>query len=448
MTISDLRDARVGILGFGKEGAATLGALRRSGHKGHVCVLSDHATVVPSGAESLSGDQALTALRHLDILIRSPGFGANHPIRTIADALRVPQTTSTNLFLGELRAAGLPSIGITGSKGKSTTSTLAYLTLRQAGIPATLVGNIGIPALDELPNILENRLLPVLEMSSYQCDDLKEGLGPTIACLLDLFPEHLDWHGSRENYYRAKLRIALTQGAGDHFRYNASASFAVDGLALRCEAAPINQAQGLHFADGFFMRGHERLFDDSAMVLPGPHNRRNAIAALAVAELAGAKPQDLQSVLSTFAGLPFRLENEGLYGGVRWINDSLSTAPEAVAVAIEALAPTVRTLIAGGYDRGYDPTALLDAAKRFAVNTLILLPDTGAGIAAQARERQLDFELIEVDSLDEAVTEALKLTPKGATCLFSPGAPSYNRYRSFEERGAHLKALLKVADGK
>ena len=151
----------------------------------------------------------------------------------------------------------------------------------------------------------------------------------------------------------------------------------------------------------------------------------------------------LGAVLRSFGGLPYRLQDEGERNGVRWVNDSLSTAPEAAAAAVRALAPGVRTVIAGGQDRGYDPTPLVEALIAHGVQTLVVVPDTGAAIAAAARRMGFGGDVHEVAGLPEAVAMAVARTPAGSTCLFSPGAPSYNRYKSFEERGAHLRALIR-----
>jgi UDP-N-acetylmuramoylalanine--D-glutamate ligase len=181
------------------------------------------------------------------------------------------------------------------------------------------------------------------------------------------------------------------------------------------------------------------------MRLPGLHNRRNAVAAFALARCFKATTAQAEAVLAEFAGLPFRLEDEGMFAGIRFVNDSISTAPEAAAAALAALGPAVATLIAGGHDRGYRFEPLIEAAAASAVETFILLPDTGGRIAALLRERLPQRRVIEVPELPAAVQAAFRATPPGRTCLFSPGAPSYNAYGSFAERGRHFRALLAAA---
>jgi UDP-N-acetylmuramoylalanine--D-glutamate ligase len=375
----------------------------------------------------------------VDVVIRSPGFAPAHVTRQAVDGAGLLQTTATNVFIAEVRHAALPLVGVTGSKGKSTTSTLAHRLLQQAGVPTVLVGNIGRAALDALPDILARRLTPVMELSSYQCDGL-DVEGPSVAGLLDLFPEHLNYHGDVGAYYAAKLRIAQCQRPTDRFHYNPGPR--VDTAALPAHAQPMNTADGLHFREGWFCRGGKRLFDDSDVQLHGVHNRRNAVAALTLTEPFGATPDHLYKVLAEFEGLPYRMTDEGVRGGIRWFNDSLSTAPESAAAAVVALSPGLCTLIAGGFDRGFDPAPLARAVHDQRLQTVVLLPETGRSVAEALLALGGDTEVVEVAELDEAVSIARRCTPAGKICLFSPGAPSYHRYRSFEERGEHFRTLI------
>jgi len=452
MRISELTDLDVAILGFGREGRSVLDALRRAGHRREVHVVTDAGTAVPEGVIAHVG---AAAVPRVNMVIRSPGFSPSHPLRLAFDATDATQSTATNLFLAELRHHGLPVIGITGSKGKSTTSTLTYRTLASAR-PAALVGNIGEPALDSLERILAERPVTVMELSSYQCSDLPDGGAPPTAALLDLFPEHLDWHGSLEAYYGAKARIGLAQRESDVLCFNPNARASLGAAAHRATAIAMNVPESLHFtagvggADGTFRRGGEVLFTDARMRLRGEHNRRNAVAALALAETLGPLAQSswhthLEEVLAEFGGLPFRLEDEGEHGGRRFINDSISTAPEALAAALRAF-PEAHTLIAGGFDRGYDASTVARAIASSALRTVITLPETGHAIAAAIRAQALDVVVHEESSLPDAVERAFAATARGETVLFSPGAPSYNQYASFEERGKHLRELVRARD--
>ncbi|WP_130470484.1 UDP-N-acetylmuramoyl-L-alanine--D-glutamate ligase [Candidatus Magnetaquicoccus inordinatus] len=444
MTICELIERRVGILGLGVEGQAALQALRAAGYQQTVPVLVEKPLTLDESwgpVQLCQGAAAEAVLPELDVLIRSPGFAPGHPWRQQADRLPLLQTTPTNLFLAEVRRAGLPVIGITGSKGKSTTSTLLYESMRAAGLPVCLLGNIGVAALAQLPEVLAEDKMTVLEMSSYQCADLQ--LGPSIAVVLNLFPEHMDWHGSVDAYYLAKMQIGACQLPGDLLRIDQRAVPWMQRLRPVAEEEMILQERGYHIADGFFCRGTERLFATTAMRLPGRHNWENGCAVLAAAELVGVGAEVVQGVMGEFSGLPYRMSDLGVRGGIRWINDAISTAPEATVAALQAFLPQVATLIVGGKDRGYDYAPLVERLAESAVRTLILLPDSGRRVAELVRACSgLSCRIIEVADLPEAVQQAKRWTEKGWSCLFSPGAPSYNQFANFSERGqAFLKAV-------
>ncbi len=433
MPISIGTDTRAAVLGFGVEGRAAASWLKGVRPlfviaKERPADLPPHATFVP--------DSDLTILDRLDLLVRSPGIPPHHPLLLEAGRRGTRVTTGTSLFVDAVRDAGVPIVGVTGSKGKSTTSTLIHLVLDEAGIDNVLVGNIGRAALEVLDDVLRLRPVVIYEMSSYQTHDL--ATGPDVAVLTRLFPEHLDWHGSKESYYASKLNIARSQRASDVTIWNATDP----ELAARLPFGPARHVaygteDGIHFARGAFHRGREVLFDDRDMKLRGIHNRLNACAALTVAERFGASAGDLQAVLATFSGLPHRLEDIGLHDGLRWINDSISTAPEAAVAALEALRDEVATYIGGGADRGFDFTPLAKALADLRVPNVILLPPGGPRMAEAIGGARL------VRDLTEAVTLARSVTPAGKTVLFSPASPSYGTYVNFEERGEHFRQLVR-----
>ncbi|MEO5348079.1 MAG: Mur ligase family protein [Magnetococcus sp. YQC-3] len=256
MRICNLLDRRIGILGMGVEGGALLAALRKAGYAQPVHLFTEKPFAPGEAMGPLccwSGERSGEGLGQIDLLIRSPGFAPAHPVRQMADGLGLLQTTPTNLFLAEVRHAGLPVVGITGSKGKSTTSTLLYESLREAGLPVMLLGNIGVAAMDHLEEVLARRAITVLELSSYQCADLT--LGPSIAVVLNLFPEHMDWHGSVEAYYQAKMRIATTQLPGDSLRIDSRSVPWMERLREVQAEEMVHTEAGFHFAQGWFWRG-------------------------------------------------------------------------------------------------------------------------------------------------------------------------------------------------
>lgn len=455
MRISALLDRPLLLLGAGREALATLDCLRAHGHRAEVLLSGDTPPSQPiANARWLALGQLAEAIAADAVVVRSPGFAPHHPLRRQLDQTPLRQTTATRIALAELRAAGIPVIGVTASKGKSTISTLTHLLLQAAGVRAELAGNIGIPVLSRLASILAQPGVVVMELSSYQCDDLQAGEGPDQLILGRLFPEHLDWHGSLAAYYQAKCRLpgAAPAGAMAHIDRRSQATLRALGRdsALARDDLDIewvNEAPGLHIDGRWLCDGPARLFDTAAMRLPGLHNRENACLAFAAARRHGAGVAALAEVLETFAGLPFRLQDEGWHGGIRWFNDSISTAPEAACAGLEALHGEAATLIAGGQDRGYDYAPLAEALLRWEVDLLVTLPDSGPAIAsALARLPHADRITVRpAGNLAEAVAVAARLTPPGRCCLFSPAAPSYHAWSGFEERGRdfrdHLAAL-------
>lgn len=443
MRISALADTRVGILGMGAEGRSVVRALRRAGHTGPLYAFADQRG--DFSAEGLlwrHGGHHRQGLEEVDLIVRSPGFPLHHPLLVAIREKGLPMTTATNLFLAEVRERSIPVIGITGSKGKSTTATLAHRALCAAGRPAALVGNIGRPALDQLDDVLDSGGPVVFELSSYQCNDLCHS--PSVAVLLDLFPEHMDWHGSTAAYYDAKLNIARHQRPGDRFFFNDASRIWSVPLGAG-EAVAVNHPGGLHFADGWFRRGDERLFTDDGMLLRGLHQRRNAVSALAAVEAVGAPIESMQQALADFGGLPHRNQRISEQGGVRWYDDAISTAPEAAAAAVRALGAEAHTLIVGGMDRGYDFRPLADALRESPVRLVLLIPDSAGALAELLADT--DIQVTATGSLEDAVAAAAAQTPAGRACVFSPGSPSYNRFRNFIHRGETFQALVAALAG-
>jgi len=429
MTTSIGTDTRTAVFGYGVEGRSAVRWLRRRGCR-DVRVISSARPDDLDGTLPWAVETDLdAALSGLDLLIKSPGIRPSHPLLTAAAAAGVPISSATVLFVERAREAGLALIGVTGSKGKSTTATLIHKTLEAASIPTVLVGNIGRAALDVVEDVVSNRPVIVLEMSSYQTHDLT--VGPSVAVITRLFPEHLDWHEGVEPYYLSKLRIATTQRAGDVTIWNATDP----EIARRVPLGPAR-----HVAYGI----EPARFSELGMKLRGPHNRLNADAALHAAEIFGALPEHLESVLASFAGLPHRLEDLGVHGGIRWVNDSIATAPEAAVAALEAFGGEVATYLGGGTDRGFDFAPLARELASRALPNVILLPPGGPSILAAlaAVDPQAAARAHAPASLADAVALAARLAPRGSTVLFSPASPSYGLYKNFEERGDAFRELV------
>ncbi len=429
MTTSIGTDTPSAVFGYGAEGRSAVAWLRSRGCVRVRVISSVRPPELDAGIDWVAETDIDAALSGIRLLIKSPGIKPSHPLLVAASSRLVSISSATALFVERAREAGLALIGVTGSKGKSTTATLIHKTLEAARIPTVLAGNIGLPALDVLDEAVSNRPVIVLELSSYQTHDLT--VGPSVAVITRLFPEHLDWHLGVEAYYTAKLRIAATQRPDDVTIWNATDP----EIAKRVPLGPAR-----HVAYG----ATPAQFSAARMKLRGPHNLLNAGAAWTAAELFGARREHLESVLASFSGLPHRLEDLGVHGGVRWINDSIATAPEAAVAALDAWGDEVATYIGGGTDRGFDFAPLAQALVSRAIQTVILLPPGGPSILAAlaALDPGTASRTHAVDDLAEAVSLAARLTPSGSTALFSPASPSYGVFRNFEERGNVFRGLV------
>jgi UDP-N-acetylmuramoyl-L-alanine---L-glutamate ligase len=320
----------------------------------------------------------LTLLKKYDVVIKSPGI----PARLVRHDHII---SATNIFFAECPA---PIIGITGTKGKSTTASMLYDVLSQK-YKTWLVGNIGKPALDVIDRITSNDLV-VYELSSFQLEHLKQS--PHIAILLNLYAEHLDHHGSFGAYKKAKEHIYKYQTEQDILVYNASLN-------------PKTKAKKISF-------------------------NGNSIEAVRI--IAKLYHVDWNKAIKNFTSLPHRLERVGTYRGITFYNDSLATIPEAVIFALEKLGQDVHTVILGGYDRGVPMKKLRPSLRG---KTRILLPTTGKKFAQE--------HYYFAKNMKEAVRLGYEHTPKGKICLLSPAASSFNMFTDYRDRGDQFKKFVR-----
>jgi UDP-N-acetylmuramoylalanine--D-glutamate ligase len=330
-------------------------------------------------------------------------------------------TTATNIFFNLVPRQNI--IGVTGSKGKSTTSTLIYEMLKAAGKKVRLIGNIGKPMLESiLEKPLDKDELCVIELSSYQLEDLD--ISPHVAVATSLFPEHLDYHGSLELYYNAKRNITRFQNKSDVFIY----SPAFSDLALWAEESLAESITPKPLPFGINNKS-----------LRGDHMKANVALAYTVAAQFGVTAKQAEVVVEEFVGLPHRLMYVGSWNDIEFYDDSISTTPESAIAAIKAI-PNVNTIILGGVDRGYNFSQLESTLREYGVRNLILFPESGEHMLAS----EIGFNVLHTDSMKEAVEFAFKHTEKGKVCVLSPAAPSYNLFKNFEERGEAFTNAIKV----
>ncbi len=436
MRLSELEGRRLALWGLGREGWSTLRALRRLWPQMPLTILDDAEIEVDElGVDVVTGrDAVAAALPGFDVVIKSPGVSLYRPEVEEAQRAGVTITSATRIWFAEHPDA--QTVCVTGTKGKSTTASLVAQLLGAAGVAAELRGNIGRPLLDpveEPPDVW------VIELSSYQTADLEAD--PSVAVLLNLYPEHIDWHGDVETYYRDKLNLFVHQKSGIAV---VNRDFATRGRFAR--PVYFNDPEGFHVDDGFVCQGPRRVLSVERIALPGPHNHTNVCAALAAVLCVDPEvdPASLAEAVAAFRGLPRRLMPLGERDGVLYVDDSISTTPQSAIAAIEAFPDRPVTVLLGGYERGLPYGELARYLVSRPVDAVITLPSSGERIADAVRECLGDSQvpvLIEAGDLEEAVAEARRVTPPGGVVLLSPAAPSYVAFRNFEERGEAFARL-------
>ncbi|HEX5597540.1 MAG TPA: UDP-N-acetylmuramoyl-L-alanine--D-glutamate ligase [Micromonosporaceae bacterium] len=440
MRLADLSGRHVAVWGTGREGRAAVTAIAPVGPASLVVVDdADSPLSVPwegalaQAAPLVTGADGFDRLAAADVVVRSPGVPQTHPWVIELRRRGIPITSGTALWLAEHASR---TIGVTGSKGKSTTSSLINHLLTAVGRPNIFGGNIGVPLLD-----LPEAELYVLELSSYQCSDLTDS--PRIAAVTSLFPDHVDAHGGEREYYRDKLNL-LAHGPETIVINAADARLAAeigDRPAVRAGVPG-----SFHVADGMFHRHDVPLFPRAMLTLVGRHNEGNLCVALAVLDALGvdcvAERDTLAAAVATFAGLPHRLTEIADPSGLTFVDDGLATNPHAAGHAIDAYQGRPLTVIVGGADRGVDYTPLGAHLAQHGAVTVVGIPDNGARIIEALRDLpQLRTEL--ADDLVSAVRLARKLTPPGGVVLLSPAAPSYGRFRNFEHRSEVFRQAIR-----
>jgi UDP-N-acetylmuramoylalanine--D-glutamate ligase len=374
------------------------------------------------------GGHDVADLDGTDVVYASPGVPPEHELLAAARARGVRQSSLIELFFALCPA---PIVGITGSAGKSTTTSLVGEMFLAAGRHVFVGGNIGRPLLGKLAEMTPHSWV-VLELSSFQLEPLRQS--PHVALVTNVTPNHLDRHPSMEAYWAAKGQILAHQAPGDWAILNAddewSRRYQPKGKVL--DFSLEGNVEGAYLADGQLMLLGEPLLDASEVPLRGRHNLANVLAASATAHAAGIEREPMRQAVRAFQGVPHRLQTVAEHNGVRFVDDSIATAPERSIAALLAYDEPV-VLIAGGRDKHLpmqDWAALIGRRVRHVVllgemSDLVADALRGVGYGAMSR----------AGSMDEAVAMAAAAAQAGDVVLLSPGGTSYDMYRDFEERG-------------
>lgn len=427
--IDYVKNKKILILGFGREGKSTYNYLKKHlPEKALTIGDRNKPEIDDENVSVIYGEDYLKALGDFDIVFKSPG------IAFLEDNM-YPETTEitcqTDMFL---RFCAPVVVGITGSKGKTTTSTLIYEMLKAGGVNTCLIGNIGVPVFEKADE--GDDLVAVIEMSSHQLEFTTAS--PHVSVIVNIYEEHLDHYKTGfEGYVGSKLNIALHQKRDDFIIYNPEQKLegVVDwNTVIKGQGVPVTFTSAAN--DDFV----NELWN-STEHLKGEHNRQDIAYALAVARIFGVSDDAVRHAVSNFGGIEHRMEYVGIINGVSYYNDSIATIPTAVMGAVKAIG-NVDTHIFGGLDRGIDYKDFIGFLENNSVNNLIGLPETGHTIIEELKSRGCNKNMICAEDMADAVEKADKFTEKGKSCLFSPAAASYNYYKNFEEKGKHFKKLV------
>ncbi|MBT6143412.1 UDP-N-acetylmuramoyl-L-alanine--D-glutamate ligase [bacterium] len=423
---------RVGILGFGREGLSAYSFLKSEYPNLQIAIFDKRLESDFKGEylqalqdESLDlclGEDYLEDLHKVEILIKSPGVNPRQPEIVRYLGLGGAYTTATNLFFE--RVVG-KTICVTGSKGKSTTCSLMHAVLKAHGLKSHLVGNIGEPILNYLQDDAED-VFYIIEMSSQQLEDFRATVD--IGVFTSFFADHMDYHGSLESYKDAKCNLFRNARLSLYNSGNQDVARILESLKV---ARKTSKDFGLEVLDESIVLDNHNCLSLSQLHLQGLHNLYNCVLTLMLSFALDLDLSKTVEAIQDFEPLEYRMQDLGKVNGIKFINDSASVTPESTVACLQAFAEQeVSSLIMGGLDRGYDYSILQEALPEDI--TIYVL----ANLQEKIQMQLVAFRIILVEDFTEALDLIIKDSKAGTICLFSPGAPSYNSFQDFYERGA------------
>ena len=434
--------SKVLILGFGREGKSTYNFIRKYLKDKHLYISDGNEELLNNNKE-LSDDSNITLilgkhyldnLNDYDLIIKSPGINFKYvDYSSFEDKI----TSQVDLFL---RHSICKTIGVTGTKGKSTTSSLINHVLSNYGLKTVFAGNIGIPLFEKIEEVDSDTIF-VMELSCHQLKFVKAS--PNISILLNLYEEHLDLYKSYEDYIFAKLNIFKYQKENDYKIWGLDSKdslkyFKDDKNTYTYSTKETNKGVTIK-EDGLYLNNKLVYLKSRKRNILGEHNYYNISPVLIVADILNLNLDRVCDLVDSFQPLEHRLEFVGNYNGIDFYNDSISTIPMATINCINAV-ENAYTIIIGGLDRGIDYSELIDYLfKNNKIKVIICLKDTGYKIADELIKKDCNKTIIKAKDMKDVVKLAYQNTPQGKACMLSPAAASYNTYKNFEERGKDYK---------
>ncbi len=439
------------IMGFGAEGRSSHDFLKKYFPDAKITIYDKEPVRMQNGSRFISGSISSIEDR-FDIILKSPG------IPLPGDFLlkyRPVLSSQTDIFLREFHAQ---TIGVTGTKGKSTTVTLLHNILLNCGKNSILAGNIGVPVFDII-DYIEDSSVVVLELSSHQLQFIQRS--PHISALLNVYPEHLDFYKNFVEYRSAKMNIVKMQSEEDQIVFPVKE---FKGLERNSVSVPFEIIIDGDDVIVYYWKS-SIVLSKKCIELKGLHNLYNIGTALILSQLAGCNTDEAVQTIYNFKGLEHRLEMFGNYRGIEFCNDSISTIPQATAAAIKSFGNVIGTLILGGYFRNNDIVwdDLVNEIKTSFIGNIIFLPDTGtmiydsliaSGFSRSETEGVISIEYkgratkcFFCDNFEDLAFIIFEHTKKNSVCLFSPASSSYNMFKNFEERGKKFKEMIISSPG-
>lgn len=437
---------KVAILGYARQGKSVYAYYRSKGADITIC---DQKTdiEIPEGANSSLGADYLRGLNSYDVIVRTPFL---HPKKILLANAGTPSvmqkvTTATNIFFDE---CDTPVIGVTGTKGKGTTSLLIEAILKAAGYRVSLGGNIGISPIDMLDDAREADYV-VLELANFQTMDMQHS--PSICVCLAVKEEHLDWHTDYSEYMNAKAQMFYNQGSGDQAVYcqdnedSRKIASRSPSLNMRGYSAGDNENAYVNIRDGVIYANGQTAANVSDVKLIGEHNLQNVAAAIAaVWDILKGDPGPIKAALDTCTGFEMRLETVRRIGGVSYVNDSFGSAPDASIAAIKAIAGP-KIMIVGGHDKGVDMSPFIESIARGNVKHLIAIGDTGPDIADKVRQMNPEVTVTaDLTNMLDIVSTASQHAKRGDTVLLSTGSASFGLFKDYMDRGRQFNSAVEA----
>lgn len=418
--INFLENKKILVLGYGREGRSLHNFIVNNNINCEFAVADDKDIEISGDIKTYLGKDYFKDILDYDLIFKSPGYVIrDYPIDKINEKI----TSINDLFL---KFCTNKVVGVAGTKGKSTTTSLIYHILKDNNYDVCLAGNIGVPILDIVDD-MTNKTIVVYELGCHQLEYINKS--PNIAILLNVYEEHLDHYNSIDDYVNCKKNIYKFQSSNDYLIYGD-----IFGYITKAEFENIKSNKIDIFASDINK-------NEIKTSLLGEHNKSNIVAAINATKLLGVSLDQALKSIQSFNGLEHRLEKVGTFNDITFYNDSIATAQEASIEAVKSIG-NVNTIIIGGMDRGLNYSKLIEFLINSEVENVILLPNTNTRIKAMFDELKHDKKIIMVNNMKEAVDEAYNVTRKNNSCVLSPAAASYGFYLNFEKRGEDFKNLV------